>query len=152
MKQFGKWAAAALLVLAVGCGSQKGATPVASTPASTKPAVQWVKTYEEAVTQAKQQNKPMLIDVMASWCSSCKKLDRDMWTREDVGTLSRSFVAVKVDGDERPDVKKKYAVSGYPTTLLLSPQNKELDRVRGVPPVSDMLDAMRGALGTGKSK
>jgi len=75
-----------------------------------------------------------------------------VWTREDVGKLSRSFVAVKVDGDERPDVKKKYAVSGYPTTLLLSPQNKELDRVRGVPPVSDMMDAMRGALGTGKSK
>ena len=146
MRLFAGWAAAALLVVLAGCGSKTSDPQATPKSASAKPAVQWVETYEQAVTQGKQQRKPVMVDVMASWCGSCKKLDRDVWTREDVGKLSRGFVAVKVDGDKRPDVKSKHTVSGYPTTLFLSPEGKELGRVRGVPPVDQMMDAMREAL------
>ena len=146
MRLFAGWAAAALLVVLAGCGSKTSDPQATPKSASAKPAVQWVETYEQAVTQGKQQRKPVMVDVMASWCGVCKKLDVQLWTRDDVAKISDGFVAAKVDGDKRPDLKSKLKVSGYPTTLFLTADGKELGRVRGLVASEDMIEAMQDAL------
>jgi thiol:disulfide interchange protein len=140
--------AVAVAFLALGCSSAKPRTTKASaSPAAKgKELIHWVGSYEQAVAQAKRQKKPVMVDVMASWCGVCKKLDEQLWTRDDIARLSDRFVAAKVDGDKRPDVKSEFKVSGYPTTLFLTPEGKELGRVRGLVAPEDMVEAMQDAL------
>lgn len=142
-----KWALVGLLALALGCSSKPSSN---TKPEAAGKGVVWGGKFEDAMKQAKQEGKPMMMDMMASWCSACKRLDAEVWTRSDVAELSKSFVTVKVDGDERGDLKTKYTVSGYPTTLFLTPDGEEISRVRGAVPYEDMLKAMQGALDKAK--
>jgi len=59
-----------------------------------------------------------------------------------VAASAGRFVAVKVDGDRRPELKEKFDVSGYPTLVLLSADGKELGRVRGGVPYQLLIKAL----------
>ena len=87
-----------------------------------------------------------MMDVMASWCHFCKRLDQEVWSRPDIGKLAGGFVAVKVDGDKHPEVAAKFSATSYPTTIFLSAEGRELGRMHGAVPYEDMLLAMQDAL------
>ena len=140
-------------LVGAGCSGSEEADPApARTPKSStgKELIAWAGSYDQAVARAKQQRKPVMVDVMASWCGVCKKLDAQVWTRDDVAKASQGFVAAKVDGDKFPEVKKKLVVSGYPTTLFLTAEGRELGRVRGLVAPEDMIEAMQDALAKAK--
>ncbi len=95
--------------------------------------VQWHEWGEEAFALAKQENKPILLDIGAVWCHWCHVMDRESY--EDPGTaqiVNERFVAIKVDRDERPDIDSRYqaavqAISGqggWPLTAFLTPEGK----------------------------
>ncbi len=141
-----------LVTMAWGCrGSQTATSPQPAPDATTSEAgggsgVAWLSDYEEARRQAKEEAKPLMVDVMSAYCHFCKKLDEEVWARSDVGELSRQFVAVKVDGNIHSALRAKLRVSGYPTTIFLTADEKELGRVRGAVPYREMMDAMNDAL------
>jgi thiol:disulfide interchange protein len=142
-------AAMAMVLFALGCSGgrttpAKARTSKASAPGEER--IAWAASYDQAVAQAKQQGKPLMVDVMADWCGVCKKLDTQIWTREDVAKVSQGFVAAKVDGDKQPGLRSRLTVSGYPTTLFLTAEGKELGRVRGLVAPEDMIEAMQDAL------
>lgn len=146
------WVLVGMLVVALGCGPKQPqpSSPKPEQVEATGEGVVWMTSFEEAMKQARQEGKPMMMDVMASWCSACKRLDAEVWSRSDVAALSKGFVTVKVDADARGDLKTKYVVSGLPTTLFLTPDGEEISRVRGAVPYEDMLKAMQRALDKAK--
>ena len=93
----------------------------------------WHEWGEAAFVAAKQQNKPILLDIGAVWCHWCHVMDRESYENPDVARIiNENFIAVKVDRDERPDVDSRYqlAVSaisgqgGWPLTAFLTPEGK----------------------------
>jgi uncharacterized protein YyaL (SSP411 family) len=95
--------------------------------------VQWMEWGAEAFEKAREEGKPVLLDIGAVWCHWCHVMDRESY--EDAETariINDLFVAVKVDRDERPDVDARYqaAVStisgqgGWPLTAFLTPEGK----------------------------
>ena len=56
------------------------------------------------------------------------------------GVVPRSLtlVAVKVDGDERLDLKDRFGVEGFPTMVLLGSDGAELRRESGYVNVANM--------------
>jgi len=137
----GKWLVVVLTSLALsGCGHQsRGAVkPGDAAPAAAVPGIQWLSDYQAGVSQAQQQGKPLMVQVSAPWCSSCKRLEADVLSRPDVIAASRAFVPVRLDGDKRPDLKKQLDVSGYPTVIFLR-GGKEIGRVRGPVPYQQFL-------------
>jgi uncharacterized protein YyaL (SSP411 family) len=95
--------------------------------------VHWHPWGEEAFREAKDHDRPILLDIGAVWCHWCHVMDGESY--EDPGLasfLNEHFVCIKVDRDERPDVDARYqravqAMSGqggWPLTALLTPEGQ----------------------------
>ncbi len=92
--------------------------------------VHWHPWRDDAFTLAREQNKPILLDIGAVWCHWCHVMDGESYEDPQVADLlNRDFVCIKVDRDERPDVDARYqrAVAaltgqgGWPLTAFLTP-------------------------------
>ncbi len=91
--------------------------------------IQWHEWGPEAFAKAKAEDKPILLDIGAVWCHWCHVMDRESYENPALAAvINRSFVAIKVDRDERPDVDARYQAAvqamagqgGWPLTALLT--------------------------------
>jgi uncharacterized protein len=92
--------------------------------------IHWFPWGDEAFTAAREQDRPVLLDIGAVWCHWCHVMDGESY--EDprlAGFLNDHFVCIKVDRDERPDVDARYQRAiqaltrqgGWPLTAFLTP-------------------------------
>src|ERR1700687_1695310 len=95
--------------------------------------IDWHEWGEEVFTRAKQEDKPILLDIGAVWCHWCHVIDRESYENPEIAAIiNQHYIPVKVDRDERPDVDSRYqaAVSaisgqgGWPLTGFLLPDGK----------------------------
>lgn len=85
--------------------------------------------WKEIVQKAKEQNKPIFVDVYTSWCGPCKAMASTVFTKPEIGEkYNKGFVNVKIDAEkgEGIDIAKKYKVSSYPTYLFINPADESL--------------------------
>lgn len=92
--------------------------------------VDWYPWGEEAFQKAKQENKPIFLSVGYSTCHWCHVMERESFENKDVASaLNDSFISIKVDREERPDVDKIYMSyvqrttggGGWPMSVFLTP-------------------------------
>ena len=92
--------------------------------------VDWWPWCDEAFTEAKRRNVPVLLSVGYSACHWCHVMAHESFEDAEVAeVMNRLFVNVKVDREERPDVDSVYmdAVQamtgrgGWPMTVFLTP-------------------------------
>ncbi|HWW50900.1 MAG TPA: thioredoxin domain-containing protein [Verrucomicrobiae bacterium] len=95
--------------------------------------VDWHEWGPQAFEKARNEGKPVLLDIGAVWCHWCHVIDRESYENPEIAAMiNQLFVPVKVDRDERPDVDARYqsAVSaisgqgGWPLTAFLTPDGK----------------------------
>src|SRR4051812_44946200 len=95
--------------------------------------VDWVPWSEEAFADARRRDVPVLLSVGYSACHWCHVMAHESFEDDEVAAvMNRSFVNVKVDREERPDVDSIYmdAVQaltgrgGWPMTVFLTPDGK----------------------------
>ncbi|MBI5597175.1 MAG: thioredoxin domain-containing protein [Elusimicrobia bacterium] len=95
--------------------------------------VDWYPWGEEAFAKARSEGKPLFLSIGYATCHWCHVMEHESF--EDVETarvLNSSFVAVKVDREERPDVDRLYMAAangagwggGWPLNLFLTPDLK----------------------------
>jgi len=95
--------------------------------------VDWYPWAPEAFERARRENKPILLSVGYSACHWCHVMEHESFEDEATARLmNESFVNIKVDREERPDVDHIYmnAVQmltgrgGWPMTMFLTPEGK----------------------------
>ena len=95
--------------------------------------IDWSEWNENAFVRAKNEDKPILLDIGAVWCHWCHVIDRESYENPEIAKIiNELFVPVKVDRDERPDVDSRYqaaisAISGqggWPLTGFLMPDGR----------------------------
>ncbi|MEN9916322.1 MAG: thiol:disulfide interchange protein DsbD [Pseudomonadota bacterium] len=84
--------------------------------------------------QAKQQNKPVLLDFYANWCLSCKEMERVVFTAPQVKSLMSYFILLRADVTANDDKDKalehQFHVIAPPTFLFFAPNGQELTDAR----------------------
>ncbi|MEK6937377.1 MAG: DUF255 domain-containing protein [Nanoarchaeota archaeon] len=81
----------------------------------------WLEWEKANFDKAKNEQKPILLDIMATWCYWCKRLDHDTYDNEEViKFVNEKFVPIRVDTDKRPDINIRYNIGGWPTTTILN--------------------------------
>lgn len=103
-------------------------------------------TWEQLLEKAKLEHKYIFLDCYATWCGPCKYMDKEVYTRTDVGeALNDYYVSVKVQMDQAAKddmltkswystaamIAKMYNVAVYPTFLFIDPNGKLLHNVTG---------------------
>jgi thiol-disulfide isomerase/thioredoxin len=103
----------------------------------------WMKgTLEEALAQAKKQDKLVFIDFWTTWCGWCKKLDHDTYTDPKIiASLNEHYVCLSIDAEskEGAPIARRYSVNGYPTLLFLTTDGLVRERVPGYKPPEKLL-------------
>jgi tetratricopeptide (TPR) repeat protein len=96
--------------------------------------VSWVPKFKDALKLAQSQNKFVVIDVSASWCPPCIKMEREVFSDPKFIEFSASQVFMRVDAEKDPEGRSlalKFAVHNYPTVLILSSDGDEIHRLIG---------------------
>ena len=92
--------------------------------------VNWYPWSEEALGQAKSQNKVILVSIGYSACHWCHVMERESFEDETVAAImNEHFINIKIDREERPDLDHIYmdavqAISGsggWPLNVFLTP-------------------------------
>jgi uncharacterized protein YyaL (SSP411 family) len=92
--------------------------------------VDWFEWGPEAFAEARRRNVPVFLSVGYSTCYWCHVMERESFEDEGIGRLmSESFVCIKVDREERPDVDEVYMTAvqaftgrgGWPMSVFLEP-------------------------------
>ncbi len=109
-------------------------------------------TLQEALKKAKETKKgPKLIfmDCYTSWCGPCKDMTNNVFPQEVCGTFfNANFVNVKFDMEkgEGLEIAKRYAVSVYPTFLILDSDGNEINRVIGSDKAESFIEKVKIAM------
>jgi len=93
--------------------------------------VDWYPWGEEALALARDSGKPILLSIGYSACHWCHVMAHESFEDPDVAAaMNESFVNIKVDREERPDVDQIYQLAhqmfnqrpgGWPLTAFLTP-------------------------------
>ncbi len=123
----------AALALAPACshGDTSAATSSPETP-SAHAELDWASWEPASFERAKQDDRIILINVVASWCHWCHVMDEETYADAEIAALlAEHFVTIRVDSDARPDVAERYREWGWPATAFLTPDAQQVLALRG---------------------
>jgi thiol-disulfide isomerase/thioredoxin len=103
------------------------------------------KDLAAALATAKQQHKRVFADFQTTWCGPCRTMEQLVYTAKDVVDAAADCVPVALDGDDQRALVARYAVTAYPTMLLLDGDGNELARAVGYRGVAAMTQFLRTA-------
>ena len=99
-------------------------------------------TWEEALEEARQEEKVIFIDAYATWCGPCKRMAREVFPNEKVGEyFNRHFINMKLDMEKEEGLtfRKAYPVSAFPTLYFIDGKGEVVEKVRGAQDVDSFL-------------
>ena len=89
---------------------------------------------EAALTQARAQSRPALLDFYATWCTDCVRMEKGVFTDARVQARLRDFALVQADVTENNAdaraIKDRYGVFGPPAMLIFAADGSERRELR----------------------
>jgi len=89
----------------------------------------------------------VVVDFYTDWCGWCQVLDRDVYPDPAVRRELDRTVFLHLDAErEGVGAARRYRVDGFPTILFLSPDGREVGRIRGFYPAPAFAQRARAIL------
>ena len=143
LRSVAKGVGIALVVLAIVYAA--GASDARERRRAAEAGIAWKHDEAAALTLARAEGRPVILDFWAEWCTACKELDRTAWADPKVREQAARFITVKVDGtDDTPAFQaltEKYGIVGMPTVVLIDGHGRELPaRITGSISADEMVE------------
>jgi uncharacterized protein YyaL (SSP411 family) len=97
--------------------------------------VSWYPWGDEAFREAGRTDRPVFLSIGYSTCHWCHVMERESFDDEEIARLmNETFVSIKVDREERPDIDAHFMAvcqlltggGGWPLTVILTPDKRPL--------------------------
>lgn len=100
-----------------------------------KTKINWLEWGKESFKKARSEDKPILLDLTAVWCHWCHVMDMTSYSDNEIAEIiNKDFVPIKVYIDKRPDIRERYNMGGFPSTVFLNPDGYIIAGETYVPP------------------
>ena len=95
--------------------------------------VDWHPWSDETFARAKLENRPVFLSIGYATCHWCHVMEKESFEDEEAaGYLNDTFVCIKVDREERPDIDAVYMAAcqmltgsgGWPLSIFMTPAKK----------------------------
>ena len=95
--------------------------------------VDWYPWGDEALDRARAEDRPLLVSIGYSACHWCHVMERESFENPEIAArMNESFVCIKVDREERPDVDQIYmdtalkmnGQGGWPLNAICTPDGR----------------------------
>ncbi|MBI5251592.1 MAG: thioredoxin domain-containing protein [Desulfomonile tiedjei] len=95
--------------------------------------VDWYPWGEDAFEKARKEDKPIFLSIGYSTCHWCHVMAHESFEDEETARLmNETFVSIKVDREERPDLDNMYMTvcqmmtggGGWPLNIIMTPDKK----------------------------
>jgi thioredoxin-like negative regulator of GroEL len=94
--------------------------------------VHWRTDYNVARKEAKEKGLPLVLDIGTDNCLWCRKLEETTFRDPVVaGTLTKHFVALKINAEREPALANHLRITQYPTVVLADADGKILGTMEG---------------------
>lgn len=106
-------------------------------------------TWEEALEEAKKQDKIIFVDAYAVWCGPCKRMSKNVFPHDKVGKFyNKNFINLKLDMERGEGLKfrKQYPVSAFPTLFYIDYTGELVMKVKGAQDVEGFIKLGENAL------
>ena len=89
----------------------------------------WRASLADGLDEAQREQKPVLIDMWATWCKTCLTMDKTTLENGSVKSALAGYVKIKFQAeapDEQParGVMQRFGAVGLPTYVILRPKQK----------------------------
>ncbi len=92
----------------------------------------WQDWSPEIFAQAEKEDKLVLLDLMAEWCTWCKKMDKVTYhDRRIIEAINKNYIPVRADQDKHPKLAMRYRNYGPPATVIYNSAGTEVIKRRG---------------------
>jgi len=115
--------------------------------------IEWQEYNPVILEQAKNEQKPIIIDFYADWCIPCKELDKFTFSNEQVVKKAENFITIKVDltqfqTEANNALRQEFNIKGVPTIVFLAIKGNEIKELRlaGFEQAGKFLQRMEKAL------
>ena len=95
--------------------------------------VDWFPWDDEAFEMAKREDKPVFLSIGYATCHWCHVMEHESFEDEEIARrMNETFVSIKVDREERPDIDHTYMAvcqmltgqGGWPLTIVMTPDKE----------------------------
>jgi len=125
-----------------------GTAAVVNFTLTPRTALPWRSDREVALSDAKKNGQPALLDFSAEWCKPCKAFETDIFSDPAVhAEITSRYVPVKfdvtADDDRDQAAKEAWNAPNLPTVIILAADGSEARRFKELPSRDEFLDAIR---------
>ncbi|MDA0735434.1 MAG: DUF255 domain-containing protein, partial [Chloroflexi bacterium] len=104
--------------------------------------IDWRSWGDDAFAASRQEQKPLLLTLGATWCHWCHVVDQTSYSDPRViQRINSDFIPVRVDVDRRPDISKRYNQGGFPSVAIMNDKG-DLLAGRGYIPPDEMVELL----------
>lgn len=92
----------------------------------------WQPLSAEVFEEAERRNVFVLLSLQADWCHFCHVMNDSTFADGEVlEVLASDFITVREEADRRPDLVARWGLYGWPATIVLDAEGRELVALRG---------------------
>jgi thioredoxin-related protein len=136
-----------LFAVPLGCGERERADSAINS---------WVE-FNEGMTLAAKEGKPVVVDFYTSWCKWCKVMDEKTFSRPEIARyLNEHFVSIRLNAESKSDrltfdgrtftpveLTRHFGIRGFPSLAYLDTEGKLITVVPGYIPPETFLPMLK---------